>query len=93
MQSQIHANNTMTIIAKLIVESAVGPFTYEAEEISRYRGATSLSNIYFNAGGVTVSNFQRTHNISLVRFGRLQRRYEELHVISYLYALEGITGI
>lgn len=92
MQLQIHANNTMTINAKLIVEAANDPFTHEPKEILRYRGATILSNKYINAVGVTVSNFQWTHNILHLRFGRLQRRYEELRGINYLHALEEITG-
>ena len=92
MQSQIHANNTMAINIKLIAEAANGLSTYEAEEISRFRGATILPNIYIHAGGVTVSYFQQAHNISHMHFDQLQRHYEELHGISFLHALEEITG-
>ena len=92
MESQIHADNAMAINAKLIVEAANGPVTYEADEILRRRGVTILPDIFVNAGGVTVSYFEWTRNLSHMRFGRLQRRYEELRGNTYLHALEQLTG-
>jgi glutamate dehydrogenase (NAD(P)+) len=92
MESQIHANNAMAINAKLIVEAANGPTTYEADEILRHRGVTILPDLYVNAGGVTVSYFEWTRNLSHMRFGRMQRRYDELRGITYLRALEELTG-
>ena len=92
LESQIHANNAMAINAKLIVEAANGPVTYEADEILRHRGVTILPDIFVNAGGVTVSYFEWIRNISHMRFGRLQRRYDELRGINYLQALEQLTG-
>ena len=92
LESQIHANNAMAIKAKLIVEAANGPVTYEADEILRHRGVTILPDIYVNAGGVTVSYFEWTRNLSHMRFGRLQRRYDELRGHTYLDALEQLTG-
>jgi glutamate dehydrogenase (NAD(P)+) len=91
LESQIHANNAMAIKTKLIVEAANGPVTYEADEILRHRGVTILPDIYVNAGGVTVSYFEWTRNLSHMRFGRLQRRYEELRGQTYLRALEQLT--
>lgn len=92
IESQIHADNAMAIKAKLIVEAANGPVTYEADEILRHRGIAILPDIFVNAGGVTVSYFEWTRNISHMRFGRLQRRYEELRGITYLHAIEQMTG-
>ncbi len=92
LESQIHAGNAMHIQAKLIVEAANGPVTYEADEILRNRGITILPDIYVNAGGVTVSYFEWTRNLSHMRFGRLQRRYEEQRGRSYLDTLEQLTG-
>ena len=92
LESQIHAGNAMQIQAKLIVEAANGPVTYEADEILRNRGITILPDIYVNAGGVTVSYFEWTRNLSHMRFGRLQRRYEEQRGHSYLDTLEQLTG-
>jgi glutamate dehydrogenase (NAD(P)+) len=92
LESQIHANNAMRIKAKLIVEAANGPVTYEADQILRDRGITVLPDIYVNAGGVTVSYFEWTRNLSHMRFGRLQRRYDELRGSDYANALESLTG-
>ena len=92
LESQIHAGNAMQIQAKLIVEAANGPVTYEADEILRNRGITILPDIYVNSGGVTVSYFEWTRNLSHMRFGRLQRRYDELRGHGYLNTLEQLTG-
>jgi glutamate dehydrogenase (NAD(P)+) len=92
MESQIHAHNALAINTKLIVEAANGPTTYEADEILRHRGVTILPDLFVNAGGVTVSYFEWTRNISHMRFGRLQRRYDELRGTMYLHALEELTG-
>jgi glutamate dehydrogenase (NAD(P)+) len=92
MESQINAGNAMNIRARLIVEAANGPVTYEADEILRHRGIVILPDIYINAGGVTVSYFEWTHNLSHMRFGRLQRRFDELRGTSYLAAMEAMTG-
>jgi len=92
LESQIDAGNAMNIRARLIVEAANGPVTYEADEILRRRGIVILPDIYVNAGGVTVSYFEWTRNLSHMRFGRLERRFDELRGTSYLNALESMTG-
>jgi len=92
LESQIHAGNAMNIQARLIVEAANGPVTYEADEILRRRGVVILPDIFCNVGGVTVSYFEWTRNLSHMRFGRLERRYDELRGTCYLSALENMTG-
>lgn len=91
LESQIHAGNAMHIQARLIVEAANGPVTYEADEILRSRKITILPDIYVNAGGVTVSYFEWTRNLSHMRFGRLQRRYDELRGQNLVTAIEAVT--
>jgi glutamate dehydrogenase (NAD(P)+) len=91
LESQIHAGNALRIQAKMIVEAANGPVTYEADEILRSRNITILPDIYVNAGGVTVSYFEWTRNISHMRFGRLQRRYDELRGQNLIAAMEALT--
>ena len=92
LESQIHAENAMRIQARLVVEGANGPVTYEADEILRRRGILMLPDVWVNAGGVTVSYFEWTRNLSHMRFGRLQRRFDELRGQSYASALEQMTG-
>ncbi|MCB1671119.1 MAG: Glu/Leu/Phe/Val dehydrogenase [Gammaproteobacteria bacterium] len=92
LESQIHADNAMRIRARLIVEAANGPVTCEADEILRQRGVVILPDLWVNAGGVTVSYFEWTRNLSHMRFGRLQRRYDELRGANYLAALESMAA-
>lgn len=91
LESQIHAGNAMRIQANMIVEAANGPVTYEADEILRSRDITILPDIFVNSGGVTVSYFEWTRNISHMRFGRLQRRYDELRGHNLVAAMEALT--
>lgn len=91
LESQIHAENAMRINTKLIVEAANGPITYEADEILCKRNIAVLPDIYVNAGGVTVSYFEWTRNLSHMRFGRLQRRYDELRGRNFISAMEALT--
>ncbi len=91
LESQINAGNAMKIQTKLIVEGANGAVTYEADEILRRRGIVMLPDVWVNAGGVTVSYFEWTRNLSHMRFGRLQRRFDELRGNCYATAIEQMT--
>ncbi|MBC8414576.1 Glu/Leu/Phe/Val dehydrogenase, partial [bacterium] len=77
-EGQIHAGNAENIKAKLIAEAANGPVTYKADRILQKRHITVLPDVYVNAGGVIVSYFEWIRNLSHIRFGRMQRRYEQL---------------
>lgn len=92
MEGQITGTNADNIKTRLIVEAANGPVTFEADEILRKKGITILPDAYVNAGGVTVSYFEWVRNLAHIRFGRMDRRLEEMrghHVVS---ALETLTG-
>jgi glutamate dehydrogenase (NAD(P)+) len=78
LESQITSSNADRIQSSLIVEAANGPVSYSADEMLRKRGIVILPDIYVNAGGVTVSYFEWIKNLSHIRFGRLERRFDEL---------------
>jgi glutamate dehydrogenase (NAD(P)+) len=92
LESQITTENAAKIKAPLIVEAANGPVTFEADEILRARGVVILPDIYVNAGGVVVSYFEWIKNLSHIRFGRMERRLDEMRGDRVVHALEVMTG-
>ena len=92
LESQITLENAERIQAKLIVEAANGPITYGADEILCRKGVIIIPDAYANAGGVTVSYFEWIRNISHIRFGRMQKRHDEVRGQHMAAMLEEITG-
>ena len=92
LESQITLENADRIKAKLIVEAANGPITYGADEVLTKKGRIIIPDAYANAGGVTVSYFEWIRNISHIRFGRMQRRHDELRGEQMTSMLEQVTG-
>jgi len=92
LEGQITEDNAGRIRARLIAEAANGPATFAADEILNRRGVVILPDTYVNAGGVTVSYFEWIRNLSHIRFGRMQRRYDELRSHQYATMLEEHTG-
>jgi len=92
LEAQITADNAASIKAKLIVEAANGPVVFAADEILTKRGVTILPDAYINAGGVTVSYFEWVRNLSHIRFGRMERRYDELRGEQIIGAIEDISN-
>jgi glutamate dehydrogenase (NAD(P)+) len=92
LESQITVENADDIKAPLIVEAANGPVTFDADQKLRKRGTVILPDAYVNAGGVTVSYFEWTKNLSRIRFGRLQRRLDEYRGQAMIEALETVSG-
>jgi glutamate dehydrogenase (NAD(P)+) len=92
LESVIHENNAPNIKANLIAEAANGPITFEADRILRTRGIKVLPDAYTNAGGVVVSYFEWIRNLSHVRFGRLERRFDESRGNSIVNAFKEMTG-
>jgi len=89
MEGVIHQGNAARIQAKIIAEAANGPVTYAAEAILQKKGIVSIPDVYLNAGGVTVSYFEWIKNLSHIRFGRMQKRYEENKNEQLIQAIEG----
>ncbi len=92
LESQINLQNVDRIKTKLIVEAANGPVTYGADELLNKRGIIILPDAYVNAGGVTVSYFEWIRNITHMRFGRMQRRHQELTFQGIAKALENVLS-
>ena len=92
LESQITMENVDRIDAKLIVEAANGPISFGADEILNKKGIVIIPDAYANAGGVTVSYFEWIRNISHIRFGRMQRRHDEMRGLEMTRVLEEATG-
>jgi glutamate dehydrogenase (NAD(P)+) len=92
LERQIRRDNVERIQAKVIAEGANGPTTFNAADILAERGRVVIPDLYLNAGGVTVSYFEWLKNLSHVRFGRMDKRYEEASRSAMVSALEELTG-
>lgn len=77
LENQINASNMHNIKAKIIAEAANGPVTPEAEKVLLEKGAMIIPDVYINAGGVTVSYFEWLKNLSHMRFGRMEKRFNQ----------------
>ena len=94
LEGVIHKGNAGNIKAKLIAEAANGPVTFGADAILRKKGVAILPDAYLNAGGVIVSYFEWIRNLTHIRFGRLQRRFDEArgqHIVTALEMLGNTT--
>lgn len=92
LENVINGENAPRIKAKIIGEAANGPLTPEADEILSRKGALVIPDMYLNAGGVTVSYFEWLKNLSHVRYGRLEKRFEENHNKLIVNQMEQMTG-
>jgi len=92
LENQITDENCSRIQAKIIAEGANGPVSSEASERLYERGVMIIPDMYLNAGGVTVSYFEWLKNLSHVRFGRMEKRYEERTYRRMLTAVEKLAG-
>ncbi len=92
LENQITEENCARIRAKIIAEGANGPVTAKASEQLYQRGVMIIPDMYLNAGGVTVSYFEWLKNLSHVRFGRMEKRWEERAARQLLAAVESATG-
>jgi glutamate dehydrogenase (NAD(P)+) len=92
MEGQITRENAERIQTNIIAEAANGPVTYSADQVLRQKGVVIIPDAYLNAGGVTVSYFEWIKNLSHIRFGRMERRYEEAKGNALADAIEEATG-
>jgi len=73
MEGQITTRNAAGVKARIILEGANGPTTYQADEILEAGGATVVPDILASAGGVVVSYFEWVQNMM-----GLQWQFEEV---------------
>ena len=92
LENQLRADNAPRIKARIILEGANGPTTFEGDAVLRARRILVIPDVYANAGGVTVSYFEWLKNLSHVRFGRLERRRQAAAELRLLQAIEIATG-
>ncbi|HEX9755826.1 MAG TPA: Glu/Leu/Phe/Val dehydrogenase [Gemmatimonadales bacterium] len=92
LERQITGENAGRIQSRIVAEGANGPVTPEGDEVLLQRGVLIIPDIYINAGGVTVSYFEWLKNLSHVRFGRMEKRFEETAFSRLVDAIEGTTG-
>jgi glutamate dehydrogenase (NAD(P)+) len=92
LENQIHSRNYRKVRAKVIAEAANGPVTAAADEGLRKEGVLMIPDVYLNAGGVTVSYFEWTKNLSHMRFGRLSQHLETIEAETFIQQTEQLTG-
>jgi len=93
LEKQIHYKNADKITAKLIGEAANGPTTPRAHTMLVNQGAIVIPDMLLNVGGVCVSYFEWLKNLAHVRFGRLNKRWEEQSKRGILELVEKSTNI
>ena len=92
LENQITMENAPRIQARLIAEAANGPVTADAAEYLLDQGKMIIPDMYLNSGGVTVSYFEWLKNLSHIRFGRMNKRFEEDTNKRILSVVESLTG-
>ena len=91
-ENVITEKNAEDISAKLIVEAANGPINYKGNQILNRKKVFVIPDILANAGGVAVSYFEWVKNIRHIRFGRLEKRRNQLQINNLIEAIEVMTG-
>ena len=92
LENVINKENAPRVKAKIIGEAANGPLTPDADDILNKKGTLIVPDMYLNAGGVTVSYFEWLKNLSHVRYGRMEKRFNEnmnSHIVSQMESMSG----
>jgi glutamate dehydrogenase (NAD(P)+) len=92
LENVIRGANAPRVKAKIVAEGANGPIAADGDAILRQKGVCVIPDMYLNAGGVTVSYFEWLKNLSHVRFGRMEKRFEEMSAARMVKTIEGATG-
>lgn len=92
LENQITMDNVHRVKAKIIAEAANGPITSSAEEKLIEDGRLIIPDLFLNAGGVTVSYFEWLKNLSHMRFGRMDKRFNQNMYDQLVATVERLTG-
>ena len=92
LENQITSDNAERIKAKIIAEAANGPISADGEAILLKMGVIIIPDMYLNAGGVTVSYFEWLKNLSHMRFGRMEKRFDHNTYKNLVTTIENMTG-
>jgi glutamate dehydrogenase (NAD(P)+) len=92
LENQITLENAHKIKAKILAEAANGPTTSQAEVELIKAGRMIIPDVYLNAGGVTVSYFEWLKNLSHMRFGRMEKRFNHKTYDNLVSLVERLTG-
>jgi len=92
LENQITSENVAKLRCRVVAEAANGPTTPAAEDYLYKRDVLVLPDIFMNAGGVTVSYFEWTKNLSHMRYGRLEKRVDQAKRENLIGSLEQLVG-
>ncbi|MBI4219486.1 MAG: glutamate dehydrogenase, partial [Chloroflexi bacterium] len=94
IESVIRSGNARKVKAKIVVEGANAPVTYEADQILNDRGIVVVPDILANAGGVIVSYFEWAQNIQEFRWNetRVNEELRGFMTRSYRAVTETMQG-
>jgi glutamate dehydrogenase (NAD(P)+) len=92
VEGVITVKNADAVRAKVVVEAANGPVTFEADKILMDRGVFVVPDILANSGGVTVSYFEWVQDIQAYFWGEeevndrlrhiMERAYDEVYTMA-----------
>ena len=92
LENAITIDNVDKIKTKLIIEAANGPISFEADQKLFEKGVIIIPDIYVNAGGVVVSYFEWVKDISHIRFGRVEKRFQEQKILDIIDLIDKKTN-
>jgi glutamate dehydrogenase (NAD(P)+) len=91
LENQITRTNAERVRARMVAEAANGPTTLDADVVLGKRKVLVIPDIFLNAGGVTVSYFEWTKNLSHIRYGRMEKRLDEMYREKLISTIEQAT--
>ncbi|KAI9031388.1 hypothetical protein DFJ74DRAFT_655552 [Hyaloraphidium curvatum] len=92
LERVVNKKNAHKIKAKIIGEAANGPLTPFADEYLNQANRVIIPDLFLNAGGVTCSYFEWLKGLSHVRFGRMNKRWDESGKSKLVALVEEVAG-